>query len=291
MAPGLLFDCAVAKAEIMSETSDANPSTTKTASAKSTKTKAKASASKANAAFRTISEVSDDLDIPQHVLRFWETKFTQVKPTKRAGGRRYYRPQDIELLAQIKRLLHDDGFTIKGVQKVLKSARGVSSAIEKAKEAGVEQTAETVGHASNDTGSKAEAETTAGTPDTKDTTTDTTTEAQEGSDTKTTSTQPDSVDAEAEDDAAAENQVEKQAEKQPQADPAPAVKTASVVQLPRGGQAAAAAEPIIDADDEPAAKTAPEIAVLHSALEKALDEFKTLRRDIDDLLQSLPSSS
>lgn len=101
-------------------------------------------ASKANNAFRTISEVSEELDVPQHVLRFWETKFTIIKPMKRAGGRRYYRPQDVELLKHIQRLLHDDGYTIKGVQKVFKSARGVSSAIEKAKEAGVETTAEAV---------------------------------------------------------------------------------------------------------------------------------------------------
>ncbi|MEM6902514.1 MAG: MerR family transcriptional regulator, partial [Pseudomonadota bacterium] len=89
-------------------------------------------------AFRTISEVSDELDVPQHVLRFWETKFTLVKPLKRAGGRRYYRPQDLELLREIQRLLHDEGYTIKGVQKVLKSARGVASGIEKAREVGVQ---------------------------------------------------------------------------------------------------------------------------------------------------------
>ncbi|MGI3167706.1 MerR family transcriptional regulator [Pseudooceanicola sp. C21-150M6] len=71
-------------------------------------------------AFRTISEVSEWLDTPAHVLRFWESKFTQVKPVKRAGGRRYYRPSDMELLGGIKRLLHDDGMTIKGVQKLLR---------------------------------------------------------------------------------------------------------------------------------------------------------------------------
>lgn len=71
-------------------------------------------------AFRTITEVADWLETPAHVLRFWESKFTQVKPVKRAGGRRYYRPADMELLGGIKKLLHDDGMTIKGVQKVLR---------------------------------------------------------------------------------------------------------------------------------------------------------------------------
>lgn len=71
-------------------------------------------------AFRTISEVAEWLDRPAHVLRFWESKFTQVKPIKRAGGRRYYRPQDMLLLGGIKKLLHDDGMTIKGVQKMLR---------------------------------------------------------------------------------------------------------------------------------------------------------------------------
>ena len=71
-------------------------------------------------AFRTISEVADELDVPQHVLRFWESRFAQVHPVKRAGGRRYYRPEDIDLLKGIRALLHGEGFTIKGVQKVLK---------------------------------------------------------------------------------------------------------------------------------------------------------------------------
>ncbi|WP_240484515.1 MerR family transcriptional regulator [Pseudoponticoccus marisrubri] len=71
-------------------------------------------------AFRTISEVAEWLETPAHVLRFWESKFTQVKPVKRAGGRRYYRPADMELLGGIKKLLHDDGMTIKGVQKILR---------------------------------------------------------------------------------------------------------------------------------------------------------------------------
>ncbi len=75
-------------------------------------------------AFRTISEAATELDVPQHVLRFWETKFPQIKPLKRGGGRRYYRPQDIELLRAIKQLLYAEGFTIRGVQRILKE-RGV----------------------------------------------------------------------------------------------------------------------------------------------------------------------
>ena len=71
-------------------------------------------------AFRTISEVAGELDLPQHVLRFWETRFPQIKPLKRAGGRRYYRPRDIEVLRTIKHLLYGQGYTIKGVQRVLK---------------------------------------------------------------------------------------------------------------------------------------------------------------------------
>ena len=71
-------------------------------------------------AFRTISEVSKDLSLPQHVLRFWETKFVQIKPIKRGGGRRYYRPEDVMLLKGIKNLLYNDGYTIRGVQKVIK---------------------------------------------------------------------------------------------------------------------------------------------------------------------------
>lgn len=77
-------------------------------------------ARKADGAFRTISEVADDLDVPQHVLRFWETKFNQVKPLKRGGGRRYYRPEDVALLKHIHHLLYTEGYTIKGVQKLLK---------------------------------------------------------------------------------------------------------------------------------------------------------------------------
>ena len=75
---------------------------------------------KAATAFRTISEVADDLQIPQHVLRFWESKFPQLKPLKRGGGRRYYRPEDITLLRKISELLYTQGYTIKGVQRLLR---------------------------------------------------------------------------------------------------------------------------------------------------------------------------
>ncbi len=75
---------------------------------------------KAPDAFRTISEVADDLDVPQHVLRFWETRFSQIKPMKRSGGRRYYRPDDVDLLRGIRRLLYGEGYTIRGVQRILK---------------------------------------------------------------------------------------------------------------------------------------------------------------------------
>jgi DNA-binding transcriptional MerR regulator len=74
--------------------------------------------SKGPEAFRTISEAADELSVPQHVLRFWETKFAFIRPMKRAGGRRFYRPQDISLLRGVRRLLHDEGYTIKGVQKL-----------------------------------------------------------------------------------------------------------------------------------------------------------------------------
>lgn len=76
--------------------------------------------SKSPDAFRTISEVAEDLDLPQHVLRFWETRFTQIKPLKRGGGRRYYRPQDVDLIRGIRFMLYDQGYTIKGVQKLLR---------------------------------------------------------------------------------------------------------------------------------------------------------------------------
>lgn len=82
-------------------------------------------------AFRTISEAADELDLPQHVLRFWETRFSTIKPLKRGGGRRYYRPEDVLLLKGIRHLLYDQGFTIKGVQKILKDqgARYVIAAV------------------------------------------------------------------------------------------------------------------------------------------------------------------
>ncbi len=81
---------------------------------------ARAKTRKAPTAFRTISEVADDLHIPQHVLRFWESKFPQLKPLKRGGGRRYYRPEDIALLRRISDLLYTQGYTIKGVQRLLR---------------------------------------------------------------------------------------------------------------------------------------------------------------------------
>ena len=80
-------------------------------------------------ALRTISEVADDLDLPQHVLRFWETRFNQIKPMKRGGGRRYYRRDDIDLLRGIKGLLYEEGYTIRGVQRMLKE-QGVKVAID-----------------------------------------------------------------------------------------------------------------------------------------------------------------
>ncbi len=82
-------------------------------------------------AFRTISEAASELDVPQHVLRFWETRFTQIRPLKRGGGRRYYRPADMTLLRSIRSLLYNDGYTIKGVQRLLKE-RGVRAVAESA---------------------------------------------------------------------------------------------------------------------------------------------------------------
>ncbi|MFZ4808239.1 MAG: MerR family transcriptional regulator [Hyphomicrobiaceae bacterium] len=86
---------------------------------------------KAAEAFRTISEVADELDVPKHVLRFWELRFPQIKPMKRGGGRRYYRPADVELLRGIRHLLHAQGYTIKGVQKILRE-----QGVEQVKDAG-----------------------------------------------------------------------------------------------------------------------------------------------------------
>jgi DNA-binding transcriptional MerR regulator len=82
---------------------------------------------KSSVAYRTISEVAIDLKLEQHVLRFWENKFPQITPLKRAGGRRYYRPEDIELLKVIKSYLHTDGYTIRGVQKLLQSNKKLKS--------------------------------------------------------------------------------------------------------------------------------------------------------------------
>jgi DNA-binding transcriptional MerR regulator len=88
-------------------------------------------------AFRTISEVAEGLDLPQHVLRFWESRFPQIKPLKRGGGRRYYRPDDVELLRAIKHLLYDEGYTIKGVQRLFKEqgARALTGAAPSAADA------------------------------------------------------------------------------------------------------------------------------------------------------------
>ena len=91
------------------------------------KERAPSRARKTPSAFRTISEVATDLDVPQHVLRFWETKFTQLKPLKRGGGRRYYRPEDVVLLRRVRDLLYRDGYTIKGVQRLLREGKGEPS--------------------------------------------------------------------------------------------------------------------------------------------------------------------
>ena len=94
-----------------------------------TETAGNEAGSKSAQAFRTISEVAGELDLAQHVLRFWESKFPQVKPMKRGGGRRYYRPEDVDLLRGIQQLLYGDGYTIKGVQRLLRE-RGTGSLIE-----------------------------------------------------------------------------------------------------------------------------------------------------------------
>jgi DNA-binding transcriptional MerR regulator len=78
---------------------------------------------KSAAAFRTISEVATELEVPQHVLRFWESKFSQIRPLKRGGGRRYYRPEDVTLLRRIRQCLYEDGYTIKGVQRLLREGQ------------------------------------------------------------------------------------------------------------------------------------------------------------------------
>ena len=86
---------------------------------------------KSSFAFKNISEVAGELQLPQHVLRFWETKFALIKPVKRGGGRRYYRPEDVENLRRIQGLLYDDGYTIKGVQKIFKEGGKTPSKLSK----------------------------------------------------------------------------------------------------------------------------------------------------------------
>ena len=85
-------------------------------------------------AFRTISEVSNEINIPTHVLRFWETKFPNINPLKRSGNRRYYRPEDVKLIIKIKTLLYDNGYTVKGVQKLLKEKNNKNNEINNIKE-------------------------------------------------------------------------------------------------------------------------------------------------------------
>jgi DNA-binding transcriptional MerR regulator len=93
---------------------------------------------KSDGAFRTIGEAAESLDLPQHVLRFWETRFKEIEPIKRAGGRRYYRPRDMELLSAIRQLLYGQGYTIKGVQRILKE-QGARAVIESARSGGREE--------------------------------------------------------------------------------------------------------------------------------------------------------
>ena len=105
---------------------------------------------KAPDAFRTISEVADELDVPQHVLRFWESRFAQIKPMKRAGGRRYYRPDDVDLLRGIRHLLYGEGYTIRGVQRILREQG--AKFVQAVWQPGAAQPAsEPAGDASNDT--------------------------------------------------------------------------------------------------------------------------------------------
>jgi DNA-binding transcriptional MerR regulator len=109
-------------------------------------------AAKSATAFRTISEVAEELDLPQHVLRFWESKFPQIKPLKRGGGRRYYRPEDVLLLGRIRQCLYDQGYTIRGVQRLLRdgtlrlatSAEGSATMTASAADAEVEDTTATL---------------------------------------------------------------------------------------------------------------------------------------------------
>ncbi len=104
----------------MTDAVQAEGATSTTAPAVTTEAPQPRRSGKSAGAFRTISEVASELDVPQHVLRFWETRFSQIRPLKRAGGRRYYRPEDVELLRRIRSLLYQHGYTIKGVQKLLR---------------------------------------------------------------------------------------------------------------------------------------------------------------------------
>ena len=99
---------------------------------------------KSPSAFRTIREVSEELGIPQHVLRFWESKFRQIRPLKRGGGRRYYRPSDINLLIRIQTLLYEDGYTIKGVQKLMReiNTKAIRDPLEKVVQEGMPEGAD-----------------------------------------------------------------------------------------------------------------------------------------------------
>jgi len=116
--------------------------------------------SKSPGAFRTITEVSTELELPQHVLRFWETKFPQIKPVKRRGGRRYYRPEDIVLIKGIKSLLYVEGYTIKGVQKLLReTGRNAALEVETEEPAGMSRAdADTQGSLSLESPTQAELE-------------------------------------------------------------------------------------------------------------------------------------
>ena len=113
--------------------------------AEPTPTRAGKPLAKSASAFRTISEVSQALDVPQHVLRFWESKFSQIKPLKRGGGRRYYRPEDMDLLRNIRDLLYTEGYTIRGVQKLLREGgvRSLGESLERSAQAKSEPIAET----------------------------------------------------------------------------------------------------------------------------------------------------
>jgi len=115
---------------------------------------------KSPTAFRTITEVATELDLPQHVLRFWETKFSQIKPVKRRGGRRYYRPKDVALLKRIRELLYSDGYTIKGVQKLLREGAAKETRQSEPENDSFEGRAETPAEIVSDLRLRAELETT-----------------------------------------------------------------------------------------------------------------------------------